>query len=53
LTSGAFRVTIDRHECISRGAYWSACAEFFEESLDDGFSQVLEWYRTDSDIGVG
>jgi ferredoxin len=51
--SGALTVTIDRDECISCGACWTACPEFFEENFDDGFSQILEEYRTGDDVSRG
>jgi ferredoxin len=48
-----FRVTIDRDGCISCGACWTDCPEFFEENEDDGLSQVVESYRTDESLAVG
>lgn len=48
-----FQVTIDRDECISCAACWDTCPEFFEENLDDGFSQILEQYSVDGDPGRG
>ncbi|NLE75710.1 MAG: ferredoxin [Chloroflexi bacterium] len=47
-----FKVTIDRDECISCGACWADCPDFFEEG-DDGLCQVLEQYRTDDNVGEG
>lgn len=47
------KVTIDRQDCISCGAYWITCPEFFEENPDDGFSQVVEVYRPGNDSAVG
>ncbi len=38
------KVTINQEECISCGACWSECPEFFEES-DNRLSQVVEKYR--------
>lgn len=35
-------VTIDRDECISCGACYEDCPEFFEENPDDDWSQVKE-----------
>jgi ferredoxin len=46
-------VSIDRDECISCAACWETCPEFFEENPDDGWSQVIEQYRTDGDLGQG
>lgn len=39
------KVTIGRDGCISCGACWTNCPEFFEENPDDNFSQVVEKYR--------
>ncbi len=46
-------VTIDRDDCISCATCWETCPEFFEQSDDDGFSQVIEKYRTDGDLARG
>jgi len=46
-------VTIDREECISCGACWSECPEFFEEDEEDGYSQVVEQYRVNGDPSKG
>jgi ferredoxin len=51
--AGAFKVTIDRDDCISCAACWSACPEFFEENPDDAYSQVIAKYRVGGDIGEG
>ena len=40
------KVVIDRDGCISCGACWESCPEFFEENQDDSFSQVVEKYRS-------
>jgi len=40
------KVVIDRDGCISCGACWGSCPEFFEENPDDNFSQVVEKYRS-------
>ena len=47
------RVTIDRDECILCGACWVDCPEVFEESLDDGLSQIVEQYRVNGDPAIG
>lgn len=39
------KVVIDRDGCISCGACWTNCPEFFEENPDDNFSQVVEKYK--------
>lgn len=46
-------VRIDREDCISCGVCWTTCPEFFEENVDDGYSQVVEQYRTGGNIGQG
>ena len=45
-------VTIDREECIECGVCWSLCPEVFEAG-DDGWSQIVEEYRVDDDLGKG
>jgi ferredoxin len=40
------KVVIDRDGCISCGACWEGCPEFFEENPDDNFSQVAKKYRS-------
>jgi ferredoxin len=40
------KVVIDRDGCISCGACWEGCPEFFEENPDDNFSQVVKKYRS-------
>jgi ferredoxin len=47
------RIRIDRYECILCGACWDACPEVFEESPDDGVSQVVEKYRINGDSVQG
>lgn len=47
------RVHIDRDECILCGACWDTCPEVFEESPDDGMSQIVEEYRVDAEPGEG
>ncbi len=39
------KVKIDRKGCVSCGACWTTCPDFFEESPDDGRSQVKAAYR--------
>lgn len=51
--SAKFEVTIDRDECISCELCWETCPDFFEENSEDGFSQVVEKYRTGDNLGVG
>jgi len=47
------KVTIDREECISCASCWCDCPQFFEENMDDGFSQILKQYRQDGSLGEG
>jgi ferredoxin len=47
------RVQIDRDECILCGSCWDACPEVFEESPDDGLSQIVEEYRANNEPGEG
>lgn len=39
------KVVIDREGCISCGACWEHCPDFFEQNPDDNLSQVVEKYR--------
>jgi ferredoxin len=50
---GKIGIRIDRDECILCGTCWEDCPEVFEESTDDGLSQVMEEYRTDDDEAQG
>lgn len=47
------KVTIEREECISCGQCWETCPDYFEQADDDGFSQILEAYRINGDLGNG
>lgn len=47
------RIRIDRDECIACGACWDVCPEVFEESPDDGLSQIVEQYRVGGDPSQG
>jgi len=51
--SDMIKVTIERDGCILCGACWVDCPEVFEESLEDGLSQIVEGYRVDGDLAVG
>ncbi len=44
---------IDREGCISCGACWTSCPEFFEENPDDGKSQVKAAHRQEKGPGEG
>lgn len=47
------KVTIDRDECTMCSVCWDSCPEFFEESPEDGLSQIVEKYRVDDHIDEG
>ena len=47
------KVRIEREECTSCALCWDSCPNVFEESTDDGFSQIVEGYRTNADPAVG
>ena len=47
------KVQIDRDDCISCAACWQECPEVFEESLADGFSEIVAAYRVAGDPGQG
>jgi ferredoxin len=47
------KVSIDRSSCVSCGSCWDTCPGFFEQNTDDTFSQVIEKYRLDGNIGAG
>jgi len=46
-------VTIDRSTCVSCGSCWDTCPSFFEQNPDDTFSQVIEKFRLDGNVGTG
>lgn len=47
------KVTIERDACVSCGMCWDTCPQFFEQSPDDSFSQVIEEFRIGGNIGAG
>ncbi len=47
------KVTIDRQDCTICGVCWSDCPEFFEQSPDDEYSQVVEKYRAGGNLAEG
>jgi ferredoxin len=44
---------IDRSSCISDSVCEALCPDVFELSSDDGFSQIVEKYRVNSDLSEG
>ena len=47
------KATIERSDCTSCGTCWETCRAFFEENPDDHFSQVIEKFRLNGNIGEG
>ncbi|HER44379.1 MAG TPA: ferredoxin, partial [Candidatus Eisenbacteria bacterium] len=47
------KVRIDRDDCTACALCWEACPDFFEESGDDGFSQVVEEHRIEGNVSEG
>jgi ferredoxin len=47
------KVLIDRSTCVSCGSCWETCPEFFEQNLEDSFSQIIEKYRSCGNIAEG
>lgn len=47
------KVSIDRMVCISCGSCWDTCPDFFEQSPDDSFSQIIEEFRLNGEIARG
>lgn len=47
------KATIERSDCTSCGTCWETCPAFFEENPDDHFSQVIEKFRLNGNIGEG
>ena len=46
-------VKIDRSECIQCAVCWEICPDVFEESEEDGFSQIRKEFRIDGMLGSG
>jgi ferredoxin len=47
------KVRIDRSNCTSCGTCWDNCPVFFEENLEDSFSQVIEKFRSAGNLAEG
>jgi ferredoxin len=47
------KIVIDRGNCISCGSCWETCPEFFEQNLDDSFSQVISAFRLNGSSAEG
>ena len=46
-------VRIDRENCISDGVCEAVCSDVFELSAEDNFSQIVEEYRDNGNLGEG
>ena len=46
-------VKIDRSNCIQTRACKATCPDVFELSNEDGFSQIVEKYRNNGNLGEG
>jgi ferredoxin len=46
-------VKIDRSNCIQTRACTANCPEVFELNSDDGYSQIVEEYRNNGNLGEG
>ncbi len=51
--SDKVKVHHDRDDCISCGNCWTTCPAFFEESPEDGFSQIKSAYRVGGRLDEG
>ncbi|MGA2912088.1 MAG: ferredoxin [Methanoregula sp.] len=47
------KVVIDRLSCVSCKTCCETCPAFFEQNMNDMFSQIVEKYRLDKDKEVG
>lgn len=47
------KVTIERESCTMCAICWDICPQFFEESPEDGYSQVIEEYRINGKFELG
>ncbi|MFO7890427.1 MAG: ferredoxin [bacterium] len=47
------KVTIDRDECTMCALCWETCPDFFEESQEDGMSQIVAEYRDNGNVDQG
>jgi len=47
------KVTIDREECTSCEVCWEECPDFFEQSDEDSWSQVVKEYRISDNPAAG
>jgi ferredoxin len=51
--AGKTNVTMERENCIMCGNCWSTCPEFFDESPEDGHSQVVLKFRVGDNPAEG
>jgi ferredoxin len=47
------KVRIDREACTMYAICWTICSDFFEESPEDGYSQVVGQYRIEDQVDHG
>mgnify|MGYP001069851343 CR=1 FL=1 len=47
------KVTIDRDECTMCTVCWETCPDVFEESPEDGLSQIVEEFRDNGNVDQG
>ena len=47
------KVSIDRQDCTSCALCWTDCPDVFEEDEKDGWSRIVEKFRTAGDPGRG
>jgi ferredoxin len=51
--SDKLKVHTDREDCISCGNCWSTCPRFFEQSQEDGYSQIISAFRVGGKLNEG
>ena len=47
------KITIEREGCTLCAVCWETCPEVFEESPEDGMSQIVEKYRVNGQLDRG
>jgi len=46
------KVTIDRMQCVACGSCWDTCPTLFVQNEKDSFSEIVEEFRENGDIGT-